>query len=199
MEYNINLRETAGYNLPLISSITNMRKSLRGDWAGDAFVIAHYNSQGTRTELHKGYLRTEDQVVSNVDIVNSAKMLTDFLDSENKEARFAHCCTPADNYKKEAGTMALLFVKCKDDSVIGIAWLDNNGSSKKALLMCGFLGYELGLINDEKDKVLWESTTQYLIDDMKLIRSVKDVERILALSFMEEVYKKDPLEVITTE
>jgi hypothetical protein len=90
--------------------------------------------------------------------------------------------------------MALLFVKCKDDGVIGIAW--KNNSSKKALLMCGFLGYNIGLINNENDKVLWESTTQYLIDDGELIRDVKDVKHVLALSFMEEAQKQEPLEIV---
>ena len=191
---NITLKEAAGYNLPLGSSIRIMRKNLRGDCTGDAFVIAHYNALGTRTVLHSGFLRTESQIVRKLDVLNNTDALKAFLDSENQEARFARCCTTANFYKKEQGTMALLFVKCKDDGVIGIAW--KNNSSKKALLMCGFLGYNIGVINNENDKVLWESTTQYLIDDGELIRDVKDVKHVLALSFMEEAQKQEPLEIV---
>ncbi len=196
MNNTIVLKEAAGYNLPLSNSISLMRRHIRGDCSGNAFVIAHYNNQGTRTVLHEGFIRTDDQVVYNLDVINSSSSLKAFLDSENQEARFAHCCTVADYYKKESGTMALLFMKCKD-GVIGIAWLDNNGSSRKALLMCGFIGYELGVINSEKDKILWESATHYLIDDAKLIRDVKDLKRILQLSFMAERNLQESIEIVS--
>ena len=92
--------------------------------------------------------------------------------------------------------MAMLFMKCKDDGVIGIAWLDNNGSSRKALLMCGFLGYELGMINHDKDNILWTAGTQYLLDDPKLIRDIKDVKRVLQLALIEEIHRHDKIEII---
>ena len=54
MKTTIMLQEKAGYNLPLANSIKLMRRQLRGDLAGDAYVIAHYGARGTRTILKEG-------------------------------------------------------------------------------------------------------------------------------------------------
>lgn len=190
------LKEAAGYFLPLRNSIVNMRKQLRGDSEGDAYVIAHYSTTGTCTVLSKGYLRAENQTVNNLDVISSNNMLQELLDRENSDARFKYCCQHADRRKVEEGTMAALFVKCKNDGVIGAAWLDNNGSSRKALLMCGFLCYELGMINAERDKDLWKSTHEYLTDDNKLIQDVKVVERIIRLAFREEAARQQEGKII---
>ncbi len=196
------LEKNGGYNLPLSRSIVMMRDELRGNATGNACVIVHYDTTGKRTVLYRRSLFPKNEVPNKTESALRFGKLKAFLDEESSTARFEKCCQPANHYFVEKDTMAALFVKSQNDSVIGVAWLDGS-SSQKALLMCGFVCYELGKINPETDSVLWESATQYLTDDVRLIQDAEKVDRVIDVAFeverqIEECSKDDCLVIVQT-
>ncbi|MBR6166451.1 hypothetical protein IKQ65_02345 [Candidatus Saccharibacteria bacterium] len=134
---------------------------------GDAYVISLYREIDGITcpsRLVQGYFPFDSQ--DEAEKVHRSRIwdaLNDVMDGRAKDAAFH---IGKDNDRKDLSTshVCTLFVR-SDDGFIGITWRNQVGTSQDALIMCAFMAYILGRIN-ENDSALSESSQ--LLEDAAL-------------------------------
>lgn len=188
--YNIefgkfSLPEVDGYRMMLSQTIGEYFEHARG-FGPDLFIVKHYKN-GEATEMLRGIIpRTKLEQLSKDELLKLKRYqndLSEWLDHEEK--RVEGIKTEKKIYQSLEHDFSIIVVQCQD-GLMGCGWFDYARTAKRGLKMAAFLLYAIGVLNSDRDKILWEITWANLPYDVDIGRT-DIIEKIIFDSMRDDI------------